>query len=65
MYKAPCELTRMEMMLADSQAEARVLRHQLDIVSEEALRLRHKLEQIYTVSYLALENRDVDPMATN
>lgn len=58
MYRQPSEVARLEMLLADSQAEARVLRHQLDSAADEALRLRHKLEQIYTVSYLALENRD-------
>ena len=60
MYRIPSDLSELELMLADSQAEGRLLRHRLDVVSEEALRLRHKLEQIYTVAYLALDNRELN-----
>ena len=65
MYRIPSDLSELELMLADSQAEGRLLRHRLDVVSEEALRLRHKLEQIYTVAYLALDNRELDNMDMN
>jgi|APGre2960657404_1045060.scaffolds.fasta_scaffold35912_2 hypothetical protein len=65
MYRIPSDLSELELMLADSQAEGRLLRHRLDIVSEEALRLRQKLEQIYTVAYLALDNRELDNMDMN
>jgi hypothetical protein len=60
MYRIPSDLSELELMLADSQAEGRLLRNRLDIVSEEALRLRQKLEQIYTVAYLALDNRELN-----
>jgi hypothetical protein len=65
MYRIPSDLSQLELMLADSQAEGRLLRNRLDIVSEEALRLRQKLEQIYTVAYLALDNRELDNMDLN
>jgi hypothetical protein len=65
MYRIPSDLSQLELMLADSQAEGRLLRNRLDIVSEEALRLRQKLEQIYTVAYLALDNRELDNMDMN
>ena len=60
MYRIPSDLSELELMLADSQAEGRLIRHRIDFVSEEALRLRHKLEQIYTVAYLALDNRELN-----
>lgn len=65
MYRIQSDLSELELMLADSQAEGRLLRHRLDVVSEEALRLRQKLEQIYTVAYLALDNRELDNMDMN
>lgn len=36
------------------RAENRYLRYQLDSASDEAIRLRHKLEHIYALSHLAL-----------
>lgn len=50
------EDTRLEVTIASLEAENRYLRHQLDSTFEEALRLRHKLEHIHALSYLALHS---------
>lgn len=53
------EERELDLEVADLRHENRVLKAQLENAVEEALHLRHKIEHIYALASLALQDRRV------
>jgi len=53
------EERELDLEVADLRHENRVLKAQLENAVEEALHLRHKIEHIYALAGLALQDRRV------